>query len=85
MTYVFYGALGMLCVLGLLAGGVAIGWKARGTWLEHTRKAIAEELTEEERRVALETQQAFETVLNYNIEQAYGMHKSLDELARSDD
>lgn len=85
MTYVIYGALGMLAVLGLLAAGAAIGWKARGAWQEHARKAVAKEATEEERKQLAEEQRAFEGMLNYNLEQAYGMNKSLVELARSDD
>lgn len=85
MTYVIYGALGMLAALGLLAVGVVAGWKARGAWQEHTRQAVAKEATEEERRQLVESQRAFEGMLNYNTEQAYGMNKGLEELARSDD
>ena len=85
MTYVFYGAMGMLAVLGLLAAGTVIGWKAHGAWYERARKAVAEEATEEERRQIVEQQRAFEGMLNYNLEQAYGMNKTLEELARGDE
>lgn len=85
MTYVIYGALGMLAVLGLLVGGAAIGWRARGAWQERARQAVAKEATEEERRQLMEQQRAFEGMLNYNVEQAYGMNKSLEELAKGDD
>ena len=85
MTYVLYGALGMLLALGFLACGTFAGWKLRGSWQEHTKKVVAEEATEEERKRLVEEQHAFESMLNYNPEQAYGMNKSLEELARGDD
>lgn len=84
MTYVFYGALGMLAVLGLLLGGAALGWRARGAWQERTRQAAVKEATEEERRVLAEQQRAFEGMLNYSADQAYGMNKDLSELVGSD-
>lgn len=84
MTYVLYGALGVLVVLGLLVAGAAIGWKARGAWQDHAKRVVAEEATEEERRQLIESQRAFEGMLNYNAEQAYGMSKSLEELAGGD-
>ena len=85
MTYVLYGAFGMLAVLLLLAVGALIGWRSHRAWTEHTRRAVAKEATEEERRIAVEEQRAFESMLNYNPEQAYGLNKSLEELARGDD
>ena len=85
MTYILYGALGMLGVLGLLSLGAVVGWKAKGKWYEHTRKAVAKEATEEERKQLAAEQRAFEGMLNYNTEQAYGLNKSLEELARGDD
>ena len=81
MTYVLYGAAGMLVVLGLLALGGALGWRAHRVWQEHTRTAAAQEATEEERRQLAESQRAFEGMLHYNTEQAYGMHRGLAELA----
>lgn len=84
MTYVLYGALGMLAVLSLLICGVIIGWKVRGAWQAHAKKVVAAEATEEERRQLKESQRAFEGMLNYNTEQAYGMNLGLEELAGGD-
>lgn len=84
MTYVLYGAAGILAVLGLLALGGAMGWKIHGVWLDHTRKAVAKEATEEERRLLTEQQRAFEGMLHYNTEQAYGLTRRLEELAGGD-
>ncbi len=84
MIFVLYGALGTLGVLALVGLGFLAGWKARGEWVKHTRKALAEELTEEERMDVLAQQKAFEGMLNYNMDTAYGMHVSLEELAGGD-
>ena len=84
MMYVLYGAAGMLLVLALVAGGFAAGWQARKAWQAHTRKAADHEATEEERRAILAQQKAFESMLNYNAETAYGMAGGMEELRRGD-
>lgn len=85
MTYVLYGAVGVIVVLLLLCFGFLLGWKARVAWVKHTRRAAADEATEEELRNLKAEQKAFEGMLNYNLETAYGMNVSLEELARGDD
>lgn len=78
MNFIF-GALGVLLVLGLLALGFFMGWKARILWRTHTTRAVKQELTEQE-RLAFEAQQkAFDDLLSYNVETAYGMNKGLNE------
>ena len=72
MAHVLYGAGGMLLALVILAAGIAIGWKAKSAWIEHTHRAVAEEVTEEEKRRAKAEQQAFESMMNYNADIAYG-------------
>ena len=78
MINFIFGALGVLLVLGLLALGFFIGWKARILWRTHTTRAVRQELTEQE-RLAFEAQQkAFDDLLSYNVETAYGMNKGLN-------
>lgn len=72
MSYVLYGAGGVLLALALLLSGAVAGWKARGAWIDHTRKAVAEEVSEEEKRRLKAEQQAFDGMLNYNADIAYG-------------
>ena len=80
MQYLIYGALGTLAVLALLTLGVFIGWKANNSFRIHSTRVAAEEASEEERRQLLAEQKAFESMLNYNPETAYGMTKGLDEM-----
>lgn len=72
MAYVLYGVGGVLLALALLAAGAAAGWKARGAWIDHTKRAVAEEVSEEEKRREKAEQQAFSGMLNYSAEVAYG-------------
>lgn len=81
MIYVLYGAAGTLGVLALMALGFLAGWKSRIAWQAHTRRAVAEEANDEERRAILAEQRAFEGMLNYNADTAYGLNVSLEELA----
>lgn len=72
MIYVLYGALGVIGVIVLLGVGILCGWKGHIAWQAHTRKAVSEEASEEERRQLQAQQKAFEGMLNYNTEMAYG-------------
>lgn len=82
MIHIVYGAVGVLAVLLFLFGGAVLGWKARVAYEEHNKKVIRQELTEEERRKFQESQEAFEAMLNYNVETAYGTQPTLTELAK---
>jgi len=82
MQNVIYGALGVLAVLGLLALGFFMGWKARVLWVKHTVQAVRAEVTEQERRALEAEQKAFDGLMNYNMETAYGMNRGLDEVMR---
>ena len=84
MIYVLYGALGVLAVLGLLVLGAFLGWRGHGAWLEHTRRSARQEATEEERRALIADQRAFENMLSYNTDTAYGLVPDLDELVRGE-
>ena len=71
------GAAGTLTVLGLLFLGALFGWKAR----EKFQNKAVQEVNEEERRRFEAEQQAFSSMLNYNIDTAYGMDRGISTLA----
>lgn len=79
MMYAVYGAAGVLCVLALLALGFALGWKGRTVWDARARRAVDRESDERERRELREQQRAFEGMLNYSADTAYGMDGGLTE------
>lgn len=70
------GAAGMLAVLGLLVLGAFLGWRAR----ERFQAKAVQEVNEEERRRFEAEQQAFESMLNYNANTAYGMTGGVENL-----
>jgi hypothetical protein len=82
MQNVILGAVGVLAVLALLALGAALGWRARSFWMRHIAQAQQQELTEQEKRAFQAQQRAFDELMGYSADIAYGMDKSLDELAR---
>ena len=82
MIYALYGAAGMLAVLALLGLGALLGWKGREKWQERARQAVDKEVDERERREAAEQQRAFEGLLSYSMDTAYGVHDPLAELGK---
>lgn len=80
MVNILLGALGVLIVLGLLALGFFMGWRGHILWRTHTGNAVKEEISEKE-RLAFEAQQkAFDDLMSYNTETAYGMNASLNDV-----
>ena len=73
MMSLIYGAVGMLAVLVLLAVGGFLGWKATRMYVRYRTKRVQEEVTQEQRRRLAAQQQAFEEMLRYNQDTAYGM------------
>ena len=84
MTYVIYGAAGVLAVLLLLLIGAFVGWKLHIAFEKHNRRVVAEELTEEQKRQFRADQEAFDAMVNYSVEQAYGLPTSLGDLAKKE-
>ncbi len=68
-----YGALGVISVLLIFAVGVVIGWKACKADEARRSHRIEVELGERERLQLKQEQEAFNTMLGYNIEMAYGI------------
>lgn len=81
MEHIVLGAIGVLVVLGLLVLGFSIGWRCRIMWTRHTTRAVKQELTEQERRDLIAQQRAFDSLMNYSAETAYGMTAGLQDLA----
>lgn len=81
MDNFIFGAVGALAVIALVALGAFIGWKANNAFRAHSTRVAAEEASEEERLRMVADQRAFETMLNYNQDTAYGLSKGLDEMA----
>jgi hypothetical protein len=75
-----FGAVGALSVMVLIAIGIFIGWKANNAFRLHSTRVAAEEASEEERRQLLAEQKAFDSMLNYNQDTAYGMNKGLSDM-----
>lgn len=73
MIYVIYGAMGAVCTLALLLLGGLAGYRFRAL-LSHTLppKGAGETAGEE--------QTAFEEMLRYNLQTAYGMGEEGDSL-----
>ena len=80
MANFILGAVGALVVVALIAIGVFVGWQANNAFRAHSTRVAAEEASEEERRQLLAEQRAFESMLNYNQDTAYGLNKGLDEM-----
>ena len=75
-----FGAVGAVTVVALIALGVFIGWKANNAFRAHSNRVAAEEASEEERRQLIADQRAFESMLSYNQDTAYGLNKGLSEM-----
>lgn len=83
MIHLMYGAVGAFSVLTLLVLGFLAGWKANEVFAAQKRPA-AEEVTEEQRRHLLAQQQAFEEMLHYNQDTAYGANRILSGMGGAD-
>lgn len=82
MLYVAYGALGVLVVLGLLSAGFFIGWRSRVLWMKHTTRAVRQELSEQEKQAFEAQRKAFDGLMGYNAEVAYGLAGDPNEFAQ---
>lgn len=67
-----YGVIGMVLVLLVFAAGVAVGWKVKEKIEANKAKTVEKALNEKERQQLVEDQQAFRTMIGYNVDMAYG-------------
>ena len=72
-----YGALGVVIALSLFAFGVFVGWRIKERMIQAARRSYAEEITEKEREELKAEQEAFSTLMGYNIDMAYGLHEGV--------
>lgn len=82
MIYIVYGAVGVVAVLLLFIAGCFTGWKLHVAYEKHNRQVAVDNATEEEKKLFIEQQRAFDNMLNYNINQAYGLDDPLSELQK---
>lgn len=80
MLYIAYGACGVIAVLMLLCIGAVLGWKLRGTYDLHTRRIAEDTRTEAQKQQFREEQEAFESMMSYNVDMAYGLDNSLEKM-----
>lgn len=85
MIYLLYGAVGVLAVLMLLLTGGFLGWKINDALRKYHGKRAAEEITQQQRRQLVAQQKAFEEMLGYNQDTAYGMAAGLEAIQGGDE
>lgn len=73
MIYLMYGVGGTLAVLAVFFLGGFLGWKLRETFSQYRTTKAGQEITQEQRRELAAQQQAFEEMLRYNQDTAYGI------------
>ena len=78
MNTFFYGALGAILTVALFCGGVVAGWFLHIRYVDKTKAAVHTELSEQEKRRQREDAQAFDQLVNYSPEMAYGIHRTED-------
>lgn len=76
---ILWGIFGALLTIGLVVGGFVAGWKMNDLCREKSAAAVQEELTEQDKKRLREDNEAFQQLLNYNSDVAYGIKPSSDE------
>lgn len=66
------GAVGALVCMAFAMGGFCAAWRL----YPRLHTAAPEALTTEQRQQLKEQQEAFQTLLNYSVEDAYGMNRT---------
>ena len=78
MENILYGAIGALFTVALFSAGVYTGWRVHIRYTEKTAATVRTELSEAEKRRQREDAQAFDQLVNYSPEMAYGLHRTED-------
>lgn len=76
MIALVYGALGAAAVLLLLTLGAVLGWRCA----MYRRAGLEENIGEEMHRRLAAEQRAFEAMLHYNSDAAYGQYEEYGEM-----
>lgn len=67
------GFIGALVCLLVLISGCVIGWHLKVMDDRHTQRVTAAELSEKQKRMLAEEQEAWRELYNYNVETAYNL------------
>ena len=84
MNSFILGAVGTIVALGLVVGGVFIGWVAHKKFTEKTKVAVESQYTEEQVKKMKEDKVAFETMLQYDAATAYNLNGDVEQLLKDD-
>jgi hypothetical protein len=68
-----YGFIGAFVALVIFSSGVIAGWALKAAEEKRACRVTAEALSTEQRRRVEEEQQAWKSLHNYSVEDAYGM------------
>ena len=68
------GFLGAVLAVALFGLGMYAEWKLRERACERQQKVTAEQLTEEQKRMLREEQEAWKALHNYSVEDAYNIY-----------
>ena len=73
MPGILWGVFGTLLTLGIIAGAFLCGWKANDIYRSKMVRAEARALSDKEKQRQKEDAEAFQQLLDYSVEVAYGM------------
>lgn len=70
--------LGVILAIGLFLAGMAVEWKLKETEYARRQQTTAEQLTEAEKTRLKEEREAWQSLHNYSVEDAYGIPSARD-------
>ena len=76
MEFIYGCLLGAIIVFIVFGAGFLTGWALKAADIKHTQRVTATELTQEQKRRVEEEQQAWKSLHNYSVEDAYGIHRT---------
>lgn len=76
MEFIYGCLLGSVAVFIVFGAGFLTGWALKTADIKHTQRVTAEELTLEQKRRVEEEMQAWKSLHNYCVEDAYGISRT---------
>lgn len=73
MPGILWGVFGTLLTLGIIVGAFVCGWKANDVYRKKMVRAEARALSDKEKQRQKEDAEAFQQLLDYSAEVAYGI------------